>query len=76
MPPRRKVTQIPEGSLYAKTKTLLASLPVLELFKVAEATGLSYYWVRRMYYGYIPDPSVNRTQALYEYLSNTKLEVK
>lgn len=44
--------------------------PLLELSKEAD---LPLYWLRKLKEGSIRDPSVNRIQKLYEYLSSTTL---
>jgi hypothetical protein len=43
---------------------------------VHKESGLPYYWLRKLVYGAVPDPSVNRIQALYEFLTNSRLELK
>lgn len=62
------------GSLYARTLELLHScgktLPL-----IYKETDIPFYWLRKFSSGTIPDPSVNRVQRLYEYLSGKKLEV-
>lgn len=40
---------------------------------IAMATTLPFYWLRKVAGGEIADPSVNRIQTLYEYLSGKKL---
>lgn len=39
-------------------------------------TGIQPNWLSRFATGGIPDPSVNRIEALYNYLSGTTLEVE
>lgn len=41
--------------------------------EISEATGIKFYWLRKFHYGEIADPSVNRVQKLYEYLSGRRL---
>lgn len=62
------------GTLLDRTLKLLEedTRPLMDL---SLATGISIYWLQKMKAGAIPDPSVNRTQHLYEYLSETKLKV-
>lgn len=62
------------GTLLDKTLDLLEedSRPLQE---ISFATGISLYWLQKMKARCIPDPSVNRTQQLFEHLSNTKLKV-
>ena len=60
------------GTLMQRTIVLLRerkeSLPEL-----AEATGLPFYWLRKMVAQEIRDPSVNRVQKLYEHLTGKPL---
>lgn len=62
------------GSLYMTTLRLLKdsgkSLPTVYL-----ETGLPFYWLRKFASGDVKDPSVNRIQKLYEYLTGKPLEV-
>lgn len=62
------------GSLYARTLELLQasdkSLPL-----IYKETDIPFYWLRKFSSGTVPNPSVNRVQRLYEYLSGKKLEV-
>lgn len=62
------------GTLLDKTLDLLEedSRPLQE---ISFATGISLYWLQKMRVRAIPDPSVNRTQQLFEFLSDTKLKV-
>jgi len=62
-------------TLHEAVRTLLREDPrsVLEIHK---ESGLPFYWLRKMKAGAIPDPGVNRTQALYEFLTNTQLTLK
>ena len=64
----------PIGSLYQKTLVLLKSrgIPLLEIHK---QSGISFYWLKRFSEGRLRDPSVNRVQALYEFLTNKTLGV-
>lgn len=59
-------------SLMNKTRELLKandkSLP-----EVYRETGISFYWLRKFRNGEIKDPSVNRIQNLYEYLTGEPL---
>ena len=38
-------------------------------------TGIPFYWLRKFKAGQIPNPSVNRIQFLYEFLSGQSLSV-
>lgn len=40
---------------------------------IHKETGLPFYWLRKFAYGEIKDPSVNRVEKLYEYLSGRRL---
>jgi hypothetical protein len=63
-----------EGSLLAKVRAMLVDCEEtnLELFK---ATGLPPGWLDTVKRGVTKDPSVNRIQKLYEYLSKKNLKV-
>lgn len=37
-------------------------------------TGLPFHWIQSLMKGKTPNPSVNRVQYLYEYLTNQKLD--
>lgn len=65
---------IERGSLHEVTLKLLKGHR-LTLPEVYKETNLPYYWLKKFSSGEINDPSVNRVQALYEYLSGRKLEV-
>lgn len=62
------------GTLLDKTLDLLQEDP-RSLQEVSQETGISLYWLQKMKVRSVPDPSVNRIQDLYEYLSNNKLKV-
>ena len=51
----------------------LALVKGQDLLTIYNATGLSFYWLRKFQAGEIKDPSVNRVQRLYEYLSGKRL---
>lgn len=61
-----------EKSLLARTRKLLQEthLSHLDIYK---ATGLSPFWLSGISTGKVNDPSVNRIQKLYEFLSGTNL---
>ena len=63
-----------QGSLHTKTLDLLKEnkLTLPELYR---ETHIPFYWLKKFSSGEIKDPSVNRVQALYEYLSGRKLKV-
>jgi hypothetical protein len=59
-------------SLMERTLTLLDSAN-LSLPEIYAKTGISFYWLRRFKSRKIADPSVNRVQALYEFLAAAPL---
>lgn len=62
------------GSLLSRTRALLRrdSRSLLDLHK---ESGLPFYWLKKLSAGEIKDPSVNRIQKLYEFLSKRSLSV-
>jgi len=40
---------------------------------IARGAGVSFYWLRKFAGGAPKDPSVNRVQKVYEYLTKSKL---
>jgi hypothetical protein len=65
---------VPRGTLMIETMRLLKERNV-NLPTIAHTTGITFYWLRKFIYGEINDPSVNRVQKLYEYLTDRKLSV-
>ncbi len=68
-----------EQSLLVKTRKLLEARLENEdeaLVAICYETGFAYHWVRKLGLGQFKNPSVNRVQFLYEYLSGTKLIVE
>lgn len=61
-----------QGSLMTETLRLLRESKKSRL-QVAIDTGLPFWWLRKFHGKEIRDPSVNRIQLLYEYLTGTKL---
>jgi hypothetical protein len=59
-------------SLYQITKQLLRQSP-LTLGQVHRESGLPLFWLRKFSSGEIRNPSVDRVQSLYEFLSKKKL---
>lgn len=47
----------------------------LSLREIAEKSGVPYDWLTAIKYDRIKNPSVNRIQALYEFLSGNSLPV-
>jgi len=63
-----------QGTLLKETLVLLRKCKTPAHVIFAE-TGLPYYWIKDMKQGKSSDPSVNRIQYLYEYLSQKSLAV-
>ena len=61
-------------SLYEKTLELLNETEV-PVRTISEESGIPYDWLIGIKYDRIRNPSVNRVQELYEYLSGKKLPV-
>lgn len=40
---------------------------------IGQATGIPYYWLKKLSANEIPAPNVNRVQYLYEFLSKSKI---
>jgi hypothetical protein len=64
----------PQRSLYQETLKLLKdnNESLLDIHKEA---NLPYFWLKKFKAGEIKDPSVNRVQSLYEYLTGKKLKI-
>ncbi len=68
-----------QQSLLEKTRELLNTRLDNEdeaLIAICYETGFAYHWVRKLGLGQFKNPSVNRVQFLYEYLTGTKLIVE
>lgn len=65
---------MPVGSLHQRTRELLKtsekSLPV-----IYRESGISFFWLRKFSSGELKNPSVNKVQQLYEFLTGKKLTV-
>ncbi len=61
-------------SLHLKTYEMLRQ-DKRTLLDIHKESGLPFYWLRKFHAGRIPEPSVNKVQALYEFLSNKPLEL-
>lgn len=61
-------------SLQLKTYELLR-LDKRTLLEVHKESGLPFYWLRKFHACKIAEPSVNKVQALYEFLTNKPLEL-
>jgi hypothetical protein len=53
--------------------SVMGMLREYNVFEVFEATGIPYFWLNSFANGRIQNPSVNRVQYLYEYLTKTRL---
>jgi hypothetical protein len=62
------------GSLMASTLTLLKDDKRTSL-DIHKETGLSFYWLKKFGNGCMENPSVNKVQHLWEFLSSKKLNV-
>ncbi len=63
-----------QGSLLNKTRTMLIKAKSNnELETIAHRTSIPFLWLNKIADGYIDDPSVNRIQKVYEYISDKKL---
>lgn len=63
-------------SIYDKTLALLQNRSVqLTLKRISEDTGLDEGWLSTFNRGVVKEPSVNKVQTLYEYLTNTTIKV-
>lgn len=61
-------------SLFDRTCSLLRATDK-SLPEVASGTGLPVSWLKKLKYDKIDDPSVNRIQRLYEFLSGSQIKV-
>lgn len=69
-----KVSSAAPGTLLTRTLTLLHDREK-DILTIANESGIPFYWVRHFATGKTKDPSVNKVQALYEYLTQKQLEV-
>lgn len=59
-----------------KTLELLQNRSIQQTFqKIEEDTGLRVDWLSKLSQGQIPDPSSNRIETLYEYLSGNPIQL-
>lgn len=58
------------GTLMVETVRLLKNR---DLFEVYAETKISFYWLRKFATGGFKNPSVNRVQYLYEYLTGKQI---
>lgn len=73
MKPRNRVT-FPQGTLMRRTRELLVqtNTPYIEICKT---TNISPHWLSLFANDQIPDPSVNRVEVLYTYLTGAPLVI-
>lgn len=64
----------PPGTLLVRTRAMLQDCPE-DYLSIYKATGCSPWWLSNFKRGKLPDPSVNRVQQLYEYLTGSALQV-
>jgi len=57
-----------QSPLFERTVELLKSCD-LPLAEIATMSGLGYEWLKKLKAEQIPDPSVNRIQALHDFLA-------
>jgi len=63
-----------EGTLLKRVRELIAASEQTHM-QICVSTGLQVNWLSGIATGRIRDPSVNRVQKLYEYLTGTKLAI-
>jgi len=63
-----------KGALLEKTLDLLHK-DTRTLLAIHTASTIPFYWLRKLKQGGFTNPSVNRVQQLYEFLSGTKLDL-
>lgn len=66
--------EVVECSLLKRTRALIAESGKTHM-QICIATGLQVNWISGISSGRIRDPSVNRIQKLYEYLTGNKLAI-
>lgn len=67
-----RITQ--PATLLTRTRALLSN-DERGLLTIHKESGLPFYWLKKFSAGEIKDPSVNKVQRLYEFLSRHKLAV-
>lgn len=65
----------PPGTLCERTRQLLQE-DKRSALAIHKESGISFYWLRKFKSGVTTDPSVNTIQALYEFLTGSKLQLK
>lgn len=64
-----------EGTLMAETKRLIKVRGDITLLQIYDDLAIPPGWVQKFTAGSFKNPSVNRVQALYEYLSGKPLAI-
>lgn len=71
--------KVTHGTLHERTLQLLEQNQVNgerhTMLQIYDATGVKPDWIRKFRTGRMPNPSVNRVQALYEFLAGRTLAV-
>ncbi len=62
----------PQGTLMQRTVALVQGR---DLIRLSVDINMNYYWLKKFAKGQVDNPSVNRVQRLYEYLSGAKLDL-
>ena len=63
-------------NLYEKTLKLIRNCPRnITYADIGHNTGLSIHWIEKFGQGKIKNPSVQKVQTLYEFLTGKKLEI-
>ena len=64
-----------EESLMQRTHRLLrqSDKSIADIAAELYGSEVTFYWLRKFSAGIIKDPSVNKVQVLYEYLTGTKI---
>lgn len=69
--------QVQEETAMERTRRLLreSGKPLPDVYADLKAQGadISYYWLRKFSSGAVEDPSVNRVEVLYRYLTGKPL---
>jgi predicted transcriptional regulator len=61
-----------EQNLLSETKQLLANRGATTLVEIAKGAGVDYSWLTKFWQGRIPDASVNKVQAVHDYLNQAR----
>ena len=64
-----------KGTLMTKTIELLKA-DKRSLFEISQKSAIKFYWLKKFSQGEFTNPSVNRVQALYEFLTEQQLTLQ